>query len=61
MPYRVDFIDPKNGKVITSNPIITNLGEDEIIKMAKEALIEDRLATGEALKSMQARIRVEDI
>jgi len=61
MPYRVDFTNPATGKVITSSPIITNLGEAEIIKLAKEALIEDKLATEELLKPMKAQIRVTDI
>lgn len=58
MPYQVDFIDPKTGKTLTSNPIITNLGEAEIVKMAKETLIEDRLSSQEELKGMRAQIRV---
>jgi len=59
MPYFVDFKDPKTGEIITSSPIITNLEEREIIKMAKETLVEDRVATEEQLKSMTAQVRVE--
>jgi hypothetical protein len=56
--YRVDFICPTTGKVVTSNPIVTNLGEIELIKLAKDALIEDRLSTAEELKDIKPRIRL---
>lgn len=59
MPYFVDFKNPKTKEIITSNPIVTNLGEEEIIKMAKETLIEDKVATEAQLNSMTAQIRVE--
>jgi hypothetical protein len=59
MPYFVDFKNSKTKEMIASNPIATNLGEEEIIKMAKETLIEDKVATEAQLKSMTAQIRIE--
>jgi hypothetical protein len=59
MPCFVVFKDPQTGEIITSNPVITNLGEKDIIKIAKETLVEDGVATEEQLKSRTAEIRFE--